>query len=86
MIWTVKKISEDDTFINIGYSYEENQNCDGLILYNKNNKTFELKKISPIEGYSEKKCRWFGERTFQFLHGLIRLNRLTYKPYRIVTG
>lgn len=86
MIWTLKKISEDDKVINIGYSYEDNYSCDGLIVYDKKANTMELVKVSPVPGKDERYAKFVGKRAFQFAFSLMYKNMLTEKPYTVVTG
>lgn len=86
MIWTLKKISEDDKVINIGYSYEKNHSCDGLIVYDKKANTMKLVKVSPVPGEDEEFAKFAGKRAFQFAFSLMYKNMLTEKPYTVVTG
>lgn len=86
MIWTLKKISENDKSIVIGYSYGNNHSCDGIIVYDKLTHENTLKKLSYIEGKSEHFAHFVGEKAFQFIHGLLRQNKLTERPYIVVTG
>ena len=86
MIWTLKKISEDDKVINIGYSYEDNYSCDGLIVYDKKTDTMKLVKVSPVPGENDGFAKFVGEKAFYFARGLLNENKLTEKPYTVVTG
>ncbi len=86
MVWTLKKIAENENTITIGYSYENNRSCDGIIIYDKKTHENSLKKISPVQGENTDFSRFVGEKAFQFIHGLLRDKKLTEKPYVIYTG
>jgi len=46
MVWHYIKLFEDENTIRIGWSFEQNKSCDGVILYFKNEDSFEVEKMS----------------------------------------
>lgn len=78
MVWTVKQQNSDNSLIS--YSFEQNEQCDGLISYDKQSDKLEIKRLSSGADDFDTK------RLFPHLHRLIDKNTLSDKPYRIVTG
>lgn len=80
MNWYFKKNWENDTLIEIGYSHEKNNACDGVMIYDKITEEPSLKFLS--KGPTLK----ISQRGFQFVCSLIRNNKLTEQVYNVRTG
>lgn len=80
MCWYFKKNNETPTEIEIGYSFEKNDTCDGVILYNKESMQNTVKQLS------QGSVLFNAERGFQFIHRLIREGLLTEKVFNVRTG
>nr|DAW47692.1 MAG TPA: hypothetical protein [Caudoviricetes sp.] len=80
MRWVFKKNTENDNIIEIGYSHN-NDDCDGIIIYDKKLQILNIKKYS--DGCDE----YDSKRAFQFIYGLLEEdNVLTFKKHIICTG
>ena len=51
MIWYVKLLEQNEDFVTIGYSFEQNDTCDGIIKYEKKDDRFLIEFLS--EGCNE---------------------------------
>lgn len=80
MNWHFKINEETEEFINIGYSYEQNETCDGIIKYHKSTQSNEIIKLSHDSGMFE------ARKGFQFIHGLIGDGQLTENIFHVRTG
>jgi hypothetical protein len=78
MNWWYKKLYEDEKIIRVAYSYEENQSCDGILVYNKETKAITVEKMS--DGADE----FDTGRAKQHLYGCIRDNLLSFDKVRRV--
>lgn len=80
MNWYFKKMSETEDIIEIGFSYGVNETCDGILLYDK--KTLMPTVVKNSEGpneYANRKCG-------QFVHHLVRDNKLSEQVVRVCSG
>lgn len=80
MNWHFKKNSETDEIIEVGYSYEKNNACDGVIVYNKSTREPSLKVLSVGSSAAT------AQRAFQFVCSLIKNNCLTENVFNVRTG
>jgi hypothetical protein len=83
MRWLIKKIEETTDYILIGYSYEQNETCDGILRYDK--KTEEITVVKYSDGASEISTK----RLFPHIYGVLSGRRnyvLTEKTKPIVIG
>jgi hypothetical protein len=65
MRWYIKKNEETTDYILIGYSYEQNETCDGILRYDK--KTEEITVVKYSDGASEISTKLL----FSLLYGVI---------------
>lgn len=78
MFWNVKKITETEQSIVIGFS--KNSSLDGRISFDKRNEHFNIDSVA-------KDCDGFeSERLIQFLYTLIFQNILSFETYSICIG
>lgn len=80
MVWYTKKTYEDEEIIDISYSHETNDKCDGLLTYDKKSEDISIKLLS--ENTNEKTTN----RLFPIIYGLLSENGLTEQKRRIATG
>lgn len=80
MVWHVKLLNENESYIHIAYSCEEDESLDGIIVYDKNKDDFYIEKLSKNGG------EFGAKRTIGKLWGLINTPRLSEKPFRICCG
>lgn len=80
MNWHYRKNFEVNGIVEVGYSYENNETCDGIIQYDKTTRTSTIEKIS--EGCS----LGVAQRGARFIPMLIDEDKLTEKVFNIRTG
>ena len=80
MRWYVKLLKEDEKNVYIGYSYEKNNSCDGVLQYNKGTENIDIEKLS--DGADEFSTRWL----FGNLYNLIRKKAITGTPRVVAIG
>lgn len=80
MHWSLKINQETSDTIEIGYSFEENETCDGVILYHKATEDLTVEKLSANSDQS------VAEKAFQFIYGLLSQNKLSPEVFHVRTG
>lgn len=80
MNWHFKKNSEINGIIEVGYSFEQNETCDGIIIYEKSSKKPVIKKLSNGSSLG------VAQRGSRFLHCLIGEDKLTERVFNVRTG
>ncbi|MGI6530438.1 MAG: hypothetical protein ACOX3J_12310 [Clostridia bacterium] len=80
MIWYVKLLEQNEDFVTIGYSFEQNDTCDGIIKYEKKDDRFLIEFLS--EGCNEFNTK----RLFPHLYRLMDNGSLTFRPYMVAIG
>lgn len=80
MHWSIKINKENDEIIEIGYSFEKNETCDGVIFYHKKTDKLTIEKLSADEDL------WAAQKACQFIWGLMEEGRLSTKVFHVRTG
>ena len=80
LVWHVKKEYEDSQNIAINYSFETDDSCDGLLLYDKVSKEISIVRLSKTSNENVAK------RAYCPIRHLLSMNGLTEQKKRIATG
>jgi len=80
MRWYIKLVRKDGKNIYVAYSYEKNDTCDGLLIYDESTKTITIEKMSQGAGMGDTKG------VFEHVHRALRKNELTEKKQVICIG
>jgi hypothetical protein len=80
MKWYVRLIKKNCTSVEIAYSFERNDTCDGLLRYEEPTHVITIERMS--EGADEFTTKWL----FQHIHRLLKKNELTPEKRVICIG
>jgi len=80
MRWYIKLVRRDGKSVYVAYSYEMNDSCDGLLVYD------ELTKAITIEKMSQGASEFETKGVFEHIYRALRKNELTEKKQAICIG